>query len=149
MWDHSWCYEIRAKSIRIHSLLTPHNSLNYDNIHSYSNIYINMATNYLASKITGINSNIQMDIGVNRPESTPIKWEVYNFPPCLRLIHFNLTELNGLVKKVVLLLYIQLLTVFAIVMSNCMIVMRSLVIYYTRSGKSHWSQNRCLSLSQA
>ena len=58
-----------------------------------------MVTKYLASKIIGINSNIQMNIGLDRPDSTPIKWEVYNFPPCLRLIHFDLTGLNALSKK--------------------------------------------------
>ena len=90
-----------------------------------------MVSTLASGAITGISN--QMGIGGEpRPEPSPIKWEDYNYPPCLRLIHFNLSELQGLVKKVIYLLYIELWLIIAILLSNCMIIMGSPLVDCSR-----------------
>ena len=47
-------------------------------------------------------------------ENPRIKWNNLNFPPLLRLVHFDLKELSGITRKACLLLYIQFLIIFGI-----------------------------------
>ena len=48
-----------------------------------------------------------------------INWQDFNYPPCLHIIHFRLSELKKPVKTVILLLYISFLCVPAISILNC------------------------------
>ncbi len=99
-----------------------------------------MASTLAQGAITSITS--QMGLGTApKQESSPIKWEEYNFPPCLRLIHFKLSELQGLVKKVVYLLYIELWLIVAILLANCMHIIGSPLIYYSRRSKGYRQQH--------
>jgi hypothetical protein len=65
-----------------------------------------------------VNPKIKMEI----LDEGAIKWNNLNFPPGLRLIHFDLKELKGLVKTVVLMLYIQFLVILGVEGLNSTIV---------------------------
>ena len=99
-----------------------------------------MASTLAQGAITSITN--QMGLGTApKQETSLIKWEEYNFPPCLRLIHFKISELQGLVKKVVYLLYIELWLIIAILLANCMLIIGSPLINHSRRGKGFRQQH--------
>ena len=47
-----------------------------------------------------------------------INWANYNFPPCLRIVHFSISELHGALKRFVLCVYISFLIIIAVLILN-------------------------------
>ena len=50
--------------------------------------------------------------------SSGINWSDYNFPPCLHLVHFSLSELQGSIKRFVLNLYLSFMIIFVVLLIN-------------------------------
>lgn len=48
-----------------------------------------------------------------------INWQDFNYPPCLHIIHFRLSELKKPVKTIILLLYVSFICIPAICILNC------------------------------
>ena len=85
-----------------------------------------------------VNPKIKMEI----MEEGAIKWNNLNFPPGFKLIHFDLKELKGLVRTVVLLLYIQFLVILGVEGLNSIII-SSHIIHCPSSSKSQLCR-RCI-----
>jgi len=47
-----------------------------------------------------------------------INWSNYNFPPCLHIVHFSLTELQGKLRSFVASIYLSYLILLAILFIN-------------------------------
>ena len=55
---------------------------------------------------------------------TVINWEDYNFPLCLHLVHFSLTELQGSMKRYSLNVYLSYIIILCVLVTN-----RKLIIF--------------------
>ena len=97
-----------------------------------------MSNTSTSQTITGITLNNNNSLPNQMPE-TSIKWNVYNFPPCLKLIHFNIQELQALVKKTILLLYIQLWLIISITATNCNLITYSPIHHCTGRIQNHYT----------
>ena len=58
----------------------------------------------------------------NPASSGNINWDDYNYPPCLHLIHFSLSELQGSVKRFVLQVYLSFMIIVSVLLINCTLV---------------------------
>lgn len=75
----------------------------------------NMAMN------AGKNEMEMHNVGTTKPpltNETVINWEDFNFPPCLNLVHFSLSELRGPLKKFVLNAYVAFLLIVMVEVCN-------------------------------
>eukprot|EP00826_Nyctotherus_ovalis_P063901 TRINITY_DN9369_c0_g1_i9.p1 TRINITY_DN9369_c0_g1~~TRINITY_DN9369_c0_g1_i9.p1 ORF type:complete len:223 (-),score=43.95 TRINITY_DN9369_c0_g1_i9:223-891(-) len=67
-------------------------------------------------------TNAQISDADTRPISTKkiskINWANYNFPPCVRIVHFSLSELHGALKRFVLCIYLSFLLIVAVLLTN-------------------------------
>ena len=52
------------------------------------------------------------------PSPGAIDWGHINFPPCFRVAHFSLNEVQGAVKRFALKVYISFLIIFAVLLIN-------------------------------
>eukprot|EP00826_Nyctotherus_ovalis_P056946 TRINITY_DN7774_c0_g1_i6.p1 TRINITY_DN7774_c0_g1~~TRINITY_DN7774_c0_g1_i6.p1 ORF type:complete len:108 (-),score=18.56 TRINITY_DN7774_c0_g1_i6:251-574(-) len=48
-----------------------------------------------------------------------INWGDYNFPPCIRMVHFSLGELQGGLRSFVARVYLTYLLLISILLINC------------------------------
>ena len=78
------------------------------------NIAQNIAVGAATNAVTGAAKQV---VG-SEEDNGPINWKDYNFPPCLHLVHFSLTELSGRVKRVVLNMYLSFLIVVFVLLVN-------------------------------
>ena len=80
-----------------------------------------MSTNLAAGMAKGIATRTLQRVKVEftTQNNQGINWQDFNYPPCLHIIHFRLSELKKPVKTVVLLLYISFLCIPAICILNC------------------------------
>eukprot|EP00826_Nyctotherus_ovalis_P010359 TRINITY_DN1273_c0_g1_i3.p1 TRINITY_DN1273_c0_g1~~TRINITY_DN1273_c0_g1_i3.p1 ORF type:complete len:122 (+),score=31.33 TRINITY_DN1273_c0_g1_i3:112-477(+) len=65
---------------------------------------------YKINDIIGSNPEVKDTSGIN--------WNNFNFPPCLNLVHFSLSELRGSLKSFVLLIYFSYLITIAVMVIN-------------------------------
>ena len=55
--------------------------------------------------------------------SSSIDWTNLNFPPCLKLMHFSLAEIQGPVKRFVLVMYSSYLISIIVMIINCIFLL--------------------------
>ncbi len=47
-----------------------------------------------------------------------INWSDYNYPPCLHLVHFDLSELRGTIKRFALNVYLSFVIIICVLLIN-------------------------------
>jgi len=75
--------------------------------------------------------------------SSDIRWNDFNYPPVLRLIHFDITELQWKLRKVVHLLNCSLLLTTFVVMNN---LLDTIVLGMVLEVPPHWVMQAALHL---
>ena len=73
----------------------------------------NIAGNVVEVQVQGT-----MDQVTGTNQNSTINWNDYNYPPCLHLVHFNLSELRGSVKTFVLCLYLSFMIIVVVLILN-------------------------------
>ena len=73
----------------------------------------NIAGNVVEMQVRGA-----MDQVTGTNQDSNIKWTVYNYPPCLHLVHFDLSELRGSVRTFVLCVYLSFLIIVIVLILN-------------------------------
>jgi hypothetical protein len=51
-------------------------------------------------------------------QNSTINWNDYNYPPCLHLVHFSLSELQGTVKRFALNVYLSFIIIIVVLILN-------------------------------
>ena len=69
---------------------------------------------------SAVGGAISQATAVTGDNSKKIDWNDYNFPPCLHLVHFSLSELQGTVKRFVMNVYISFVIVVCVLLINSM-----------------------------
>ena len=67
-----------------------------------------------------VKSRVKDAIGIkdDTKDESGINWAEYNFPPCIHLVHFSISELKGPVKRFVLCIYLSFITVITVLIIN-------------------------------
>ena len=80
----------------------------------------------MSKALDKITRDAQMGMRNLRGETSKINWQEFNYPCCVKLIHYRLSELNGLVRSTVQ----KMNWIFLIITLWCMINCKySLYIY--------------------
>jgi len=84
-----------------------------------------------------VNYKIKEIIGTNpaATDSSGINWNDLNFPPCLNLVHFSLSELKGNLKRFVLIIYLSYLITVVVMLINCKLIVNISVVNNNKGGK--------------
>ena len=66
-----------------------------------------------------LSSSIDNQVNIIVLESSSIKWNIYNYPAILKLIHYDPTELTGTILRVVKFINLSFFIIFLVCCVNC------------------------------